>query len=171
MKELLPEDWPQFYTATIQGWKHLLKEEKFKQIIVDALKFLVESKRVNVNAFVIMDNHIHMIWQAMHGYTLKEVQTSFNKHTSKQFLKLLEADKNFELYKVNSPDRKHHFWKRNSLGIELFTEAAFLQKFNYVHNNPVAAGLCNYAEEYKFSSASFYHFGISEFDFIEHYMG
>ena len=171
MKVLLPEDWPQFYTATIQGWKHLLKEEKFKQIIVDALKFLVESKRVNVNAFVIMDNHIHMIWQAMHGHTLREVQTSFNKHTSKQFLKLLEADKNIELYKVKSPDRKHHFWKRNSLGIELFTEAAFLQKFNYIHNNPVAAGLCKYAEEYKFSSASFYHFGNSEFDFIEYYMG
>ena len=109
VKVLLPEDWPQFYTATIQGWKHLLKEEKFKQIIVDALKFLVESKRVNVNAFVIMDNHIHLIWQAMHGHTLKEVQTSFNRHTSKQFLKLLEADKNIELYKVNSPDRKHHF--------------------------------------------------------------
>lgn len=52
MKELYPEDWPQFYTATIQGWKHLLKEEKFKKLIVDALQFLVESKKVKVNAFV-----------------------------------------------------------------------------------------------------------------------
>ena len=117
------------------------------------------------------DNHIHLIWQAMHGYAMKEVQTSFNKHTSKQFLKLLEDDKNIKLYKVSSPDRKHHFWKRNSLGIELFTESAFLQKFNYIHNNPEAAGLCNYAEEYKFSSASFYLIGHSEFDFVEHHMG
>ena len=30
MKENYPENWPQFYTATIQGWKHLLKEEKYK---------------------------------------------------------------------------------------------------------------------------------------------
>jgi len=52
MKESYPEDWPQFYTATIQGWKHLLKEEKFKKLIVDALQFLVESKKVKVNAFV-----------------------------------------------------------------------------------------------------------------------
>ncbi len=86
-------------------------------------------------------------------------------------MKLLEEDGAIEKYKANSPDRKYHFWKRISLGIELFTEAAFLQKFNYIHNNPVAAGLCNYAEEHKFSSAGFYHFGISEFDFIEHYMG
>ena len=52
MKELLRENWPQFYTATIHGWKHLLKEERFKMIIVDALQFLVESKKVKVNAFV-----------------------------------------------------------------------------------------------------------------------
>ena len=52
MRELLPENWPQFYTASIQGWKHLLKEEKFKMMIVDALQFLIESKRVKVNAFV-----------------------------------------------------------------------------------------------------------------------
>ena len=140
-------------------------------MIVDALQFLIGSKRVKVNAFVIMDNHIHLIWQAMPGYTIKEVQTSFNKHTSKQFLKLLEDDKNVKLYKNDSPDRKHHFWKRNSLGIELFTESAFLQKFNYIHDNPVAAGLRNYSEEYKFSSASFYLTGNREFDFVEHYMG
>ena len=171
MPEQLPEDWPQFYTATIQGWKHLLKEEKYKAVITDALKYLVENKKVKVNAFVIMDNHIHFIWQALHGYTLSQVQTSFKKYTSKQFLKIIEADQNIEPYKVNSPDRKHQFWKRTSLSIELFTEAAFLQKFNYIHNNPVAAGLCNYAEGYKFSSASFYLTGNREFDFIEHYMG
>ena len=171
MKELRPENWPQFYTATIQGWKHLLKEERFKMIIVDALQFLVESKKVKVNTFVIMDNHIHLIWQAMHGYLMKEVQTSFNKHTSKQFLKLLEDDKNIKLYKVDSPDRKQHFWKRNSLGIELFTESAFLQKFNYIHDNPVTAGLCNHAEEYKFLAASFYLTRNREFDFVEYYMG
>ena len=52
MRELYPEDWPQFYTATIQGWKHLLKEEEFKNVIINALRFLVEHKRVKVNAFV-----------------------------------------------------------------------------------------------------------------------
>jgi REP element-mobilizing transposase RayT len=157
--------------ATIQGWKLLLQEEKYKAIIIDALNFLVETKKVKVNAFVIMDNHIHLIWQALRGYTLAQAQTSFKKHTSKQFLKRLEADKYIEKYEVNSPDRKHYFWKRNSLGIELFTESAFLQKLNYIHNNPVVAGFCGYAEDYKFSSAGFYLTGNSEFDFLEHYMG
>ena len=83
MKELYPKNWPQFYTATIQGWKHLFKEEKYKDVIVNALKHLVENKKVKVNAFVIIDNHIHIILlrrtglEVMHGYNLKDIQTGF----------------------------------------------------------------------------------------------
>ena len=168
MKELYPENWPQFYTATIQGWKHLLKEDKYKNVIVNALQFLVENKRVKVNAFVIMDNHLHFIWQAMHGYNLDDVQTSFKKHTSKQFKNLLLEDNVIADYEITSPDRKHHFWKRNSLGVELFSESVFTQKLHYIHENPVKAGLCTYAEEYKYSSALFYVKGIDPFSFLEH---
>jgi putative transposase len=43
-----------FYTATIEGWKHLLKQDKFKDIIIDSLKYLSEKELINVYAFVIM---------------------------------------------------------------------------------------------------------------------
>ena len=173
MKYLYPENWPQFYTATIQGWKQLLEEDKYKDVIVQSLKHLVENKKVKVNVFALtitvgVNNHIHLVWQTLHGYTLDDIQTSFKKHTSKQFTKLLLEDKNITQYKVTSPDRKHHFWKRNSLGIELFTEAVFIQKLNYIHYNPVKAGLCLHAEEYKYSSAMFYMKGIDNFGFLEH---
>ncbi|MDR6563262.1 MULTISPECIES: hypothetical protein [unclassified Arcicella] len=49
----------QFFTATILSWKPLLKPDKYKQIIIDSLKFLVENHRVKVYGFVIMPNHIH----------------------------------------------------------------------------------------------------------------
>lgn len=104
-------------------------------------------------------------------FTLNEIQTSFKKHTSKQFLHLLKDEKDIELYQVSSIDRKHNFWKRNSLSVELFTEPVFLQKLYYIHNNPVAAGLCKYPEDYKYSSANFYIKGIRHFNFLEHYMG
>ncbi len=116
-----------------------------------------------------MDNHVHFIWQAMHGYNLDDVQTSFKKHTAKQFTKLLLKDNNIANYQVASPDRKHHFWKRNSLGVELFTESVFSQKLHYIHENPVKADLCSYAEEFKYSSALFYIKEIDHFGFLEHY--
>ena len=135
------------------------------------MQYLVENKKVRVNAFVIMDNHVHFIWQALYGFTLNEIQTSFKKHTSMQFLKLLQNDKDIEMYQVSSLDRNHNFWKRNSLSIELFTKAVFLQKLYYIHNNPVAAGICKNPEDFKYSSAQFYIKGINHFNFIEHYLG
>ncbi len=54
--------------------------------------------------------------------------------------------------------------------IDLWTKEVFIQKIEYIHNNPVAAGLCIYPEEYKYSSAKFYDSGIDEFDMITHWM-
>jgi putative transposase len=52
---------PQFFTATILEWKPLLKEDAFKNIIIDSLRFLKNEKSIVIYAFVIMPNHIHLI--------------------------------------------------------------------------------------------------------------
>ena len=48
----------QYFTATILDLQHLLKPEKYKDVIIQSLQFLVKEKRVELNAFVIMSNHI-----------------------------------------------------------------------------------------------------------------
>ena len=171
MKQQYSQEWPQFFTATIQEWKHLLKEDKYKNIIVDTLKFLVKEGNVTINGFVIMPNHLHLIWQATGNNDLKKIQNSFIKHTSKEFKKLLEIDNKIQAYEVKAIDRKYNFWQRDSLNIELFTAAVFQQKLNYMHYNPAKANLCNLPEDYHFSSALFYEKGIDHFGFIEHYLG
>jgi len=47
-------NYPQFVTATILEWKHLLAKDKYKQIIVDSLSFLVREGRIQVYGFVII---------------------------------------------------------------------------------------------------------------------
>ena len=135
------QECPQFFTATIQEWKHLLKEEKYKNIIVDALNFLVTEGNVTINGFVIMPNHMHIIWQAKANNELQKIQNRFIKHTSKEFKKLLAIDNNLQAYEVNAIDRKYNFWQRDSLNIELFTEAVFQQKLNYMPARPVRRAL------------------------------
>ncbi len=44
----------QFFTATILWWKHPLKPDKYKQIIMDSMKFLVKHQRVRIYGFVFM---------------------------------------------------------------------------------------------------------------------
>lgn len=55
------------------------------------------------------------------------------------------------------------------LNVSLWTQAVFKQKLRYIHSNPVAAGICRFAEEYKYSSASFYLKNTSPWDFLTHY--
>ena len=59
-------------------------------------------------------------------------------------------------FKVNAKDRAYQFWERNALSVELRNHPVFIQKMDYIHWNPVIAGMCKRPEEYKYSSALFY---------------
>lgn len=51
-----------FYTDTICDFAHLLADDNLKLIIIKSLQYLVKQQLVEINAFVIMPNHIHLIW-------------------------------------------------------------------------------------------------------------
>ncbi len=54
MNQQHAQEWPQFFTATIQNWKPLLKEDKYKNLIVDSLRFLVTESMVTINCFALL---------------------------------------------------------------------------------------------------------------------
>ena len=173
MKPTYPEHWPQFYTATIYEWKPLLADDKHKDIIVDSLKFLVKEKRIILNAFIIMNNHIHLIWQPMAGFAPSDIQASFMKYTAQQLKHSLIKNNGALLteFKVNKYDREYQIWKREPLSIELITPAVFNQKIDYIHYNPVRAGICINPEDYYYSSAKFYYEGTDSFGMLTHFSG
>ena len=168
--EQYPAYWPQFYTATILTWKPLLKPDKYKEIIINSLQYLTANKQITLYAFVIMNNHIHLIWQVLSGNTPEKVQQSFMKYTAQQIkFDLVEHHPRvLEQFRVNAKDRTCQFWERNSLGIELRTTKVFMQKLEYIHWNPVKAGFCSLPEEFYFSSARYYWTGVDDFNMLTH---
>ena len=60
-------------------------------------------------------------------------------------------------------------WKTDSLIVDLYSKKVFEQKLDYIHNNPVVAGISDLPEEYKYSSASYYIINKCEWDFIADY--
>ena len=84
MNFLYPTEWPQFFTASIRNWLPILADDKYKHIITDSLHFMVENKRIELNAFAVMNNHIHLIWQPLPRQTLSFIQLSFMKFTAQQ---------------------------------------------------------------------------------------
>jgi REP element-mobilizing transposase RayT len=152
-----------FFTATNLEWKNLLLRDKYKDIVIESMKYLVKNEKVIIYGFVLMNNHIHLLWQMKAGVKRDAVQRDFLKHTAQE-IKNDMLDK----YLVNAKDREYQFWERNALSVEIWTEKVFLQKLKYIHANPVRAGLCNYPLQYKYSSASFYHNGIDNWGFLTH---
>ncbi|MEP6684905.1 MAG: transposase [Parafilimonas sp.] len=141
--------YPDFYTATILEWKQLLKPDKFKDIIISSLKFLAENKRTILYGFVIMSNHVHLIWQTDDAFKPAEVQQSFMKYTAQMILKELRNNHPEVLkhFKVDAKDRTYQIWERNPLSVSLFNRAVFLQKLNYMHKNSERAD-CVYCRKY-----------------------
>lgn len=111
-----------FYTTTIVKWKPLLKPDKYKDILINSLKYLVDKKKIAIYGFVIMPNHIHLIWELMELNGNEYPHTSFMKHTSHSILKDLQINQPILLkeYEVELKTRKHQFWQRDALPIHLY---------------------------------------------------
>jgi putative transposase len=170
---IYPTEWPQFYTATILNWHHLLQEDKYKDIIVESLQFCVKECKIKLYAFVIMSNHIHLIWQQIPPSTKVKLQHSFMTFTAQKIKEDLQKSNSnlLEFFKVNAKDRMYQIWERNPLAVDLFSPGVFYQKIDYLHFNPVKAGLCALPENYYYSSARFYATGMDEFSMLTHYKG
>jgi REP element-mobilizing transposase RayT len=170
MPEIITE-FPAFFTATNLEWKKLLEPAKYKLIIIESLRFLVRDHRIILYAFTIMSNHIHLIWQMQANRNPSVVQRDFLKYTAQKIkCDLIKSDPRFlKEFWVGSKDRKYQFWERNPLSVELRTHKVFIQKLNYIHWNPVRAGICKWPEEYLYSSAKFYETGIDNWGFLTHY--
>src|ERR1035437_8749486 len=81
-----------FWTDTIKDWIRLLQPDKYKQSIIDSWKWLKDKGLVNIYGFVIMPNHLHVIWEmlAMNGKELPHA--SFNKITAHNILSDLKLN-------------------------------------------------------------------------------
>ncbi|MBN8586383.1 MAG: transposase [Ignavibacteria bacterium] len=159
-----------FFTATILEWKHLLKNDEYKEIITHSMKFLVKDERVKIYAFVIMPNHIHLVWRIHEPHLLQNVQRDFLKFTAQKMKAKLvtENPENLESYRVNAKDREFQFWERDPLSVELLSLNVIKQKIDYIHSNPIHPkwNLAQTIVDYKYSSARFYYEGIDDFGFL-----
>ncbi len=126
-----------FFTATILKWLPLLESDKYKNIIIDSMSYLVSKNRCRVFGFVIMPNHLHLLWQMCGSHKKENVQRDFLKFTGQMMLMDLKANdpKACEPFFVNLRDRKYQLWKRKSLSVEMFGREVMEQKLDYIHND------------------------------------
>ena len=127
-----------FFTATVHKWLPLLTQQNNQQLIIDYLKKLCEEDLLIVYGFVLMPNHVHIIWQQNRLNGKETPQGSFLKYTAHEFLKKLKVSGQSFLYEVNAANKNHEIWQRDSLSIEIYSRSVAVQKLQYIHFNPVS---------------------------------
>jgi putative transposase len=160
-----------FWTATINKWQRLLAEDKYKDVIINSLQHLSNQGKIDVFAFVIMPNHIHLIWQINEPNGKESPQGSLLKFTAHEFKKLLQSERPDKLhdYRVKANNKSFEFWQRDSLAIPVYSRKVAFQKLKYIHNNPLAEHwqLVKAPSEYKYSSARYYELREKDFLFLK----
>ena len=130
-----------FVTSTITEGLPVFTSEKYFKIMVRSLHFCKENKGLKLHAYVILDNHFHLVASAP---DLSKTMTSMKNYTAHEIIKQLKEDKKDWLLnqlafykKRHKKESTHQIWQEGYHPQVLIDENMLIQKIDYMHHNPV----------------------------------
>ncbi len=153
-----------FISTAVVNWIEVFAKEIYKNVLIESLTYCQKEKGMEIIAWCIMTNHIHIVFRSNGERNPEMIIGDFKRYTSKKIVKSIienemEDRKNFLLNQFmqegakSSNVKNYQFWQHDSQPIELWSNYVISQKVNYIHQNPVKAGFVSKAEEYKYCSA------------------
>lgn len=134
---------------------------------------MVQSELVKIWGYVIMPNHIHLVWEQLKMNRKEFPKNSLEKFAAKTLVNNMKAanDLAWRNYAVTSVDRVHKMRLRNPLAIRIINKEMAAQKIDYMHLNSMQPHwlLCNHPADYRFLSARFYEQNLDEFEILTHF--
>lgn len=131
------------------------RTDAMKKIVCAALDEARHSGGFAIFAYVIMPDHLHFITDG--ALKVRDTLRFLNGISSHRVIcHLKEKNYTTSLAKLQDAPKArghaHSFWDGHSHALPLFSESFFMQRVNYIHRNPVRAGLVERAEDYRWSS-------------------
>ena len=119
---------------------------------------------MEIFAWCIMTNHIHLIFRSIKGKKPEQILGDFKRFTSKALVKAIQENPNesrkewmLQIFKTNAKKSSnvndYQFWRHDNKPIELWSNKVIDEKIDYIHNNPVQEGVVMKPEDYLYSSA------------------
>ena len=159
------QDAAYFVTFTVVDWIDLFTRPEYKYFLCESLNYCIRKKSLKIFSYVMMTNHIHLLCRAEEG-KLSNIVRDFKKYTTGKLISMIltgrESRREFLLEKFshhgqqNKLNTKYQIWQNGSHAEEVFEPKFTLSKIQYIHHNPVEAGLVTYPHEYRFNSAQNY---------------
>jgi len=152
-----------FLTSTIVEWIPVFTSAPFFEIVTNSLAFCREHKGLRLHAYVVLENHVHLIASADN---LSGVVQAFKRHTARSIVELATATKRdwllnqFAYYrKKYKSESDYQVWQEGFYSKRVHDNAMLCQKMDYIHGNPVRRGYVDAPEDWRYSSARNYLLG------------
>ncbi len=153
---LISQDSPVlFITIVTQHRLPVFQTDYMREILCRAIDEARRSGGFLLFAYVIMLDHLHLLTsrpsstsnllRVLKGVTARRIIDHLNPHGYESSLAKLRHQER---------DRKYRYslWQTEKNVLPIFSERMFLEKLNYIHQNPVRAGLVEHESEYRWSS-------------------
>ena len=156
-----------FVSFAVIEWLDVFTRNDYKNIVVDSLRYCQQEKGMEIFAWCIMTNHVHLIFRSSGKQKPELLLGDLKRFTSKAIVKAIidnpvESRKEFLLEQFQKAGEetsnvdKYQFWRHDNKPIELWSNKVIDEKINYIHNNPVDEGFVFRPEDYLYSSAADY---------------
>ena len=153
-----------FVSFAVVNWIDVFTRNEYKDIVLDSIRFAQQQKSMQVFAWCIMSNHVHLIYRVQPPYKPEMVLGDIKRFSSRKIIEAItnnpkESRKEWMLQQFREAGQKtsntttYQFWRHDNNPIELWSNGVIKEKVNYVHYNPVEAGLVTFPNEYRYSSA------------------
>ena len=158
--KITQDDGIHFVTSTIVEWIPVFTSKNYFDILIKSLEFSRSNKGMKLYAFVILDNHFHLI---VSGQNLSQIIGAIKGFTSRQIIEQLKMDKKEWLLNQLAFYKKRHktastfqVWQEGFHPQLMFDDEVLAQKVDYIHFNPVKRGFVESPEYWRYSSARNY---------------
>jgi REP element-mobilizing transposase RayT len=156
---------PHFITATVVDWIDVFSRKVYRDEVIQCLNYCINNKGMIIYGYVIMSNHIHMVVQSKDG-KLSDLLRDFKKFTATSILNKIQNEPEsrrewmLERFRFatqsHSRNKNYQFWQYGNHPEEIYTNKFMWSKLDYIHLNPVRAGVVEKASHFIYSSASNY---------------
>jgi len=127
-----------FLTFTIKNWYYIFdRHDRFqilRHCLSDSIQYCQKNTDLKLFAYVFMLNHIHLIASSSDMIVFVR---DFKKFTSKEILKNIIATEPSILKLFQISENKYEFWQKTNMPKRIESEKYFLQKVNYIQENPI----------------------------------
>jgi putative transposase len=148
-----------FVTFCTHNQLSLLNNERFFDVIIEAIKTTKELLPFNIFGYVLMPEHVHVVLRSDNNNRAGHIVGEIKRLSSKRIHKMVEMDfpeMMGRLTVIRNRVERFALWQRRCYDYNCRSEEILWEKVNYCHNNPVRRGLVRSPCEWKWSSYGWY---------------